>query len=84
MIDWQVTAKTIYCDAIEDDVIIMVYRDGSTKCTGYQKFVEQKNKGSDAVLNKKSRILKRELKCEGPLDIRITSYRDALAAQDKA
>ena len=83
MVNWQVTAKAIYCDAVEDDVVIMVYRDGSVKCTGYQKYVEHGNKESAVILKKKSRALGRQLKCEGPLDIRVTSYRDMLAAQDK-
>lgn len=83
MVNWQVTAKAIYCNAVEDDVVIMVYPDGSAKCTGYQKYVEHRNKESTAILKNKSRALGRQLKCEGPLDIRITSYRDGLAAQDK-
>jgi hypothetical protein len=84
MIDWQVTAKAIYCEAVEDDVVIMVYPDGSTKCTGYQKYVEHANKETNVTLKKKSQVLGRQLKCEGPQDIRVTNYRDTLAAQDKA
>ena len=82
-IDWQVTAKAIYCDAVDDDVVVMVYRDGKTICTGYQKYVEHGNKDSNAVLKKKSRVLNRDLKCEGPADIRVTGYRDTLVAPDK-
>ncbi len=82
--EWQVTAKAIYCDAVDDDVVIMVYRDGNTRCTGYQKYVERGDKESGAVLKKKSRTLNRELKCVGPEDTRVTSYRDTLLAQDKA
>ena len=82
-IDWQVTAKAIYCNAVDDDVVIMVYPDGKTLCTGYQKYVEHGNKDSNALLKKKSRALNRELKCEGPLDTRVTDYRDALIARDK-
>jgi hypothetical protein len=29
--DWQITATTIYCDAVDDDVTIIVYKDWSTK-----------------------------------------------------
>lgn len=82
-IDWQVTAKAIYCDAVDDDVVVMVYPDGKTICTGYQKYVEHGNKDSNAVLKKKSRLLNRGLKCEGPADIRVTSYRDALIGPEK-
>ena len=81
---WQVTAKAFYCDAVDDDVIVMVYRDGKTICTGYQKYVEQGNRDSNAVLKKKSRVLNRDLKCEGPADKRVTGYRDTLFAPDKS
>ena len=81
---WQVTAKAIYCDAVDDDVTIQVFPDGSTKCTGYQRYMEQANTESAAILQKKSRGLRRSLKCVGPLDIRVTSYRDLLMAQEKA
>ena len=81
---WQVTAKAIYCDAVDDDVTIQVFPDGSTQCTGYQRYIEQANAESAAILKKKSRALGKQLKCEGPLDIRVTSYRDLLMAQEKA
>jgi hypothetical protein len=81
---WQVTAKAIYCDAVEDDVIILVNPDGSTKCTGYQRYVEGADPQSAAILKKRSQLLGRQVKCEGPLDIRVTSYRDLLMAQEKA
>ena len=81
---WQVTAKAIYCDAVEDDVTIQVFPDGSTKCTGYHRYIEQADKESAAILQKKSRGLGRSLKCAGPLDIRVTSYRDLIMNQDKS
>ena len=83
MTTWQVTAKAIYCDAVEDDVIIQVNPDGGAKCTGYQKYVEGANPQSAAILKNKSRLLGRQVKCEGPLDIRVTGYRDLLLAQEK-
>jgi hypothetical protein len=81
--DWQVTATTIYCDAVDDDVTIMVYKDGSTKCTGYKKYVENPNKETAQMLRKKAKRLGRNLKCEGPQDYRVTDYRDKLAAEEK-
>jgi len=36
MVNWQVTEVTIYCDAVDDEVTIQVYKDGSVKCTGYE------------------------------------------------
>ncbi|MDD4860216.1 MAG: hypothetical protein PHR56_08485 [Dehalococcoidales bacterium] len=37
MFDWQVTATTVRCESVDDEVTIMVSRDGTVKCTGYQK-----------------------------------------------
>jgi hypothetical protein len=82
--DWQLTATTIYCDAVDDDVTIMVYKDWSTTCTGYKKYGEGLNKETAKVLKKKAGRLGRNLECEGPLDHRVTDYRDRLVAQDKA
>ena len=84
MVDWQVTATTIYCDAVDDDVTIMVYKDWSTKCTGYKKYGEGLNKETAQVLKKKAKRLGRNLGCEDPLDNRVTDYRDRLMAEDKA
>ena len=86
MVDWQVTATTIYCDAVDDDVTIMVYKDWSTRCVGYYK------KYSDPVitrettneLNKKAKNLGRELRCEGPECSRVVAYRDKLRADESA
>jgi hypothetical protein len=81
---WQVTSTTIYCDAVDDDVTIMVYKDWSTSCTGYKKYVESLNKETERILKKKAKRLGRKLGCEGPLDHRVTEYRDKLATEDKA
>lgn len=84
MADWQVTATTVYCDAVDDDVTIMVYRDWSTRCTGYKKYVESLDKETAKILERKAKRLGRKLGCEGPLDHRVTGYREILAAQEKA
>jgi hypothetical protein len=81
---WQLTATTIYCDAVDDDVTIMVYKDWSTTCIGYKKYGEGLNKEAAKVLKKKAGRLGRNLECEGPLDHRVTDYRDRLVAEDKA
>ena len=78
------TAKTIYCDAVDDDVTIIVYKDWSIKCTGYKKYSEGLNKEMAQVLKKKAKWLGRNLRGEGPHDHRVTDYRDRLMAEDKA
>lgn len=84
MTNWQLTATTIYCDAVDDDVTIMVYKDWSTTCTGYKKYGEGLNKETAKMLRKKAGRLASNLGCEGPLDYRVTDYRDRLMAEDKA
>ncbi|MFC1870036.1 hypothetical protein ACFLYE_02060 [Chloroflexota bacterium] len=81
--DWQVTAKTIYCDKVDDDVTIMVYKDWSTKCTGYKKYVEGVTKETLRALKERARKLERELKCEGPLSSLVIEYRDSLMAEEE-
>ena len=84
MVDWQVTATTIYCDAVDDEVTILLYKDGSIRCTGYKKYVENPNKETAQVLKKKGKRLGRNLKCEGPQNSRVTIYRDKLTAEEKS
>jgi hypothetical protein len=66
--DWQVTATTIYCDAVDDDVTILVYKDLTAKCTGYDKYGQNLDSATTKLLKKKSKTLHHNLKCEGPLD----------------
>lgn len=84
MVNWEVTATSIYCDAVDDDVTIMVYKDRTTRCTGYNKYVENLTKEVATMLKKKGKLLGRQLRCEGPLDYRVTDYRDKLMAEEKA
>ena len=34
MVNWQLTATTIYCEVVADEVTFLVYKDGSVRCTG--------------------------------------------------
>ena len=38
MVDWEVTATTIFCDDVDDEVTIIVNGNGTVKCTGAQKY----------------------------------------------
>ena len=84
MENWQVTATTVYCDAVDDDVTIIVYKDWSIRCTGCRKYVESLSKETAKMLKRKAKRLGRNLRCDGPLDCRATDYRDTLIAQDRA
>lgn len=81
MVNWQVTATTIYCEAVDDDVTLMVYKDGSAKCTGYQKYCEP-NKEIANLVRRRSTQSSRELGCEGLQCSRVVGYRDRLFAEE--
>jgi len=81
MVNWQVTATTIYCDAVDEEVTLLVYKDWSIKCTGHRKY----GKPSKEILNlpkKKSKQLKRQLECTGPECSRVTQYKEKLFAEE--
>ncbi len=84
MVNWQVTATTIYCDAVDDDVTIMVYQDRSTRCVGYKKYIESITKETAKELKKRARKLGRELRCEGPECSRVITYRDGVFTEEAA
>ncbi|MFC1964463.1 hypothetical protein ACFLWG_00430 [Chloroflexota bacterium] len=81
MVNWQVTATTIYCDAVDDEVTLMVFKDGVTKCTGYKKYHEP-GKEISKLFKRKGARLDRKLECEGPECSRVIQYRDKLFAED--
>lgn len=35
MVNWQITAKTIYCDSVGEEVTIIIRKDWSARCTGH-------------------------------------------------
>ena len=80
MVNWRITATTIYCDAVADEVTLMVYKDGMTKCTGYRKYGEP-DKDMAKAMETRSKRLGQLLKCEGPECYRVTQYRDKLFAE---
>ena len=80
MVDWQVTATTIHCDAVDDEVTIMVYKDWSTRCTGFQKYSESREERVNLV--RKSLQLRRTLECEGNRCTRLVEYRQQLQDEE--
>ena len=81
MVNWQVTATTIYCDAVDDEVTLMVYKDGTAKCVSCQKYRES-DKELAKLVERKSKQLGRKLGCEGPECYRVIQYRDKLFAEE--
>ena len=83
MVDWQVTATTIYCDAVDDEVTLMVYKDKSKRCTGYDKYY-QPGKEVGKLMKKREKGLNRKLDCEGLECYRVLQYRDKLFTEEIA
>ena len=75
MVNWQLTAITIFCDAVDDEVTLLVYKDGLVKCTGYDKYGEP---GRKIPVRKKSKQSNQQSECDGPECYRAIQYRDKL------
>ena len=81
MSSWQTTAKTIFCEAVDDEVTVMVYKDTRVRCTGCKKYTEPNDITRQLVAEKKRR-LKRIIKCEGEGCPRVTGYKKAILAEE--
>jgi len=79
MVNWQVTAATIYCGAVDNEVTIMVYKDGSVKCVGHREYAGPE---IQKQMKKKSLRLKKELRCTGPDCELVTGYRDKVLREE--
>jgi hypothetical protein len=79
--DWKVTATTIYCEDVDDEVTIIVNRDGSVRCVGFSRYGTP-DKDTAALLRRKSRQFNRRLGCNGSECRHATRYRDQLFAEE--
>jgi hypothetical protein len=75
--DWEITVTTIFCEDVDDEVTLMVYADGTSRCTGRQKYISP-DKGTSRVMKKKSRRLGRLPLCHGDDCPKIKQYRDSI------
>lgn len=80
MVDWQVTATTVHCDAVDDEVTIMVFKDWSSKCTGQQKYTDSREE--QLKLLRRSLQARRTLECEGVRCTRIAEYKQQLQDEE--
>jgi len=68
--DWEITATTVYCEAVGDEVTLMVRADGACKCTGSQKY---------AAIVKKTRSKNKKNRACNEVDCpTLNQYRDRL------
>jgi hypothetical protein len=74
MTDWEITATTVYCDAVDGEVTLIIYRDGTSRCTWHQKY-SGNNKG---LAGKKKPRQDKRTGCQGAACPRVTQYRDSL------
>ncbi len=81
MVNWEITARTIYCDAVDDEVTVLIYKNGSVRCTGYQKYNRPDDITRD-IIKQKSRRLKRTVKCEGEDCPRVVQYKEKIMAEE--
>jgi hypothetical protein len=78
---WQVTATTIGCDAVDDEVTLLVYEDWSVSCTGHGKYGEP-DRETLKLLSERSKQLKRQLECEGLNCHRVLGYKKKLLDEE--
>ena len=81
MVDWKITAKTIYCNAVDDEVTVLVYQDGSVHCTGCKKYNEP-NSITKGIIREKTRRLKRPVKCSGEHCLHLSRYKDKILSEE--
>ena len=81
MVGWQVTAKTIYCDAVDDEVTLLIYKDGKAHCTGCKKY-DDPSAITAGIIKRKTRRLKRPIKCEGEGCFRFTQYKEKILREE--
>jgi len=81
MVNWQITATTIYCDAVDDEVTLLVHKDWTTECIGFKKYGKPSGETS-RLLKRKGKQLKRRLECEGPECSRVIRYKEKLLAEE--
>ena len=81
MVNWQVTATTLYCADVDDEVTVMVFKDGSIKCVGYEKYGSP-DKETAKLLKEKGKKTGRNLACEGIACEQATRYRDKLFTEE--
>ena len=64
-VDWELTATTIYCEDVADEVTIIVNHDGTVSCTGSQKYASP-SKQTLQELKARGKKLAKVLACKDP------------------
>lgn len=81
MTAWKITAKTIYCEAVDDEVTLLLHSDGTMRCTGFRKYNEP-NSLTRSAMREKIRRFNKRIKCEGENCPRVTQYKEKILAEE--
>jgi hypothetical protein len=81
MVDWQITATTLVCNAIAEEVTVLVYPDWTVRCTGLEEYT--KNRRASLELLKRSLTLKKTLECKGLDCPTIVEYKLKLEDEER-
>jgi hypothetical protein len=76
--EWEITAATIYCAAIDDEVTLLVHRDSQVSCTGQQRY-QNPNRDDTRRLKERSDRAGRKLACFGISCATVTDYMDTIS-----
>jgi len=80
MVDWQVTAVTIECSAVAEEVTIIVKNDWSVQCSCHDKYATSRE--ASVELTRRSLSLKRILECKGMQCPQITAFTQKLQLEE--
>ena len=80
MVNWTITATTIYCDSVEDEVTFIANRDGQLQCTGYKRYFKP-GRETARLMKIKSKQAGKKIVCEGLECSRVTQYRSKLISE---
>ena len=80
MTDWEITAKTIFCEAVDDEVTLIVSGNGDAKCSGRQKYDNPKKDIKKTIANKRKSNGKQP-GCKGANCATVKQYRDKILGE---
>jgi hypothetical protein len=73
--DWEITATTVYCEAVDDEVTLIIYADGTSSCTGRDQYIKP-DKETSRSMKKNSRRQGKLLACRDSDCTIVSDYRD--------
>ena len=75
MVDWEITATTIFCEDVSDEVTLLLSGNGTVNCTGREKYARPA-KQVLREMRQKSKKSGKQVKCLEDECPRLRRYRD--------